>query len=152
MIFDNLKNKETYFGIHNRFEKAFSFIDDAINQNIEVGKYEIDGKNLYAVVSSYMTKTEEAAKYEGHKNYIDIQVVVSGIEKMENVEISNVEANTEYNSEKDVTFYKNSDKATTVVAGEGDFAVFFPNDIHKPGMTFGDNANEVKKIVIKIRV
>ena len=152
MIFDNLKNKELYFGVNAKFEKAFEFIHKAIEENMADGKYKIDGKELYAAVSSYKTKEEKVAKFEGHKNYIDIQVIVSGIEKMANTEISNIEPNTEYNSEKDVMFYADKDDVSTLVARSGDFAIFFPTDIHKPGMTFGDIPSEVKKIVVKVRV
>ena len=49
-------------------------------------------------------------------------------------------------------FYADKEDASTLVAKSGDFAIFFPNDIHKPGMTFGDTPSEVKKIVVKVRV
>lgn len=152
MIFDNLKNKELYYKANDKFEEAFSFIDKALNENLVEGKYEIDGKNLYAVISSYTSKAVDVAKFEGHQNYIDIQVVMSGVEKLENIEISDATEKVPYNSEKDVTLYENTDGASTLVAKSGDFAVFFPNDIHKPGMTYGETATEVKKLVVKVRV
>ena len=152
MIFDNLKNKELYYAVNDKFKAAFDFIEKAMNDDIEIGKHEIDGKSLYAAVSSYTSKATDVAKFEGHENYIDIQVVMSGIEKIGNIEISEAEENVPYNSEKDVAFYKDADNASFVVAKKGDFAVFFPNDIHKPGMTFGDTPTEVKKLVVKVRV
>ena len=152
MVFDNLKNCELYYGMHPRFKEAFDFIKKAIAENLDAGKYEIDGKELWASVQEYTSKLYEDAKAEAHKNYIDIQFIVSGIEKMANTEIANIEPNTEYNSEKDVMFYADKEDVSTLVAKSGDFAIFFPNDIHKPGMTFGDTPSEVKKIVVKVRV
>lgn len=44
MVFDNLSNCELYYGMHPRFQEAFDFIKKAIAENLEPGKYEIDGK------------------------------------------------------------------------------------------------------------
>ena len=49
---------------------------------LEVKRYDIDGDNLYATVSEYITKNEEDAKFEAHQKYIDIQYVISGKEIM----------------------------------------------------------------------
>ena len=40
------------------------------------GKYEIDGKNVYANVTAYTTIPWEEAKYEAHEHYTDIQYVI----------------------------------------------------------------------------
>ena len=50
MIFDNIRNCKMYYGVNERFEKAFDFIKKAVEENLEVGKYEIDGKEVYALV------------------------------------------------------------------------------------------------------
>ena len=36
-------------------------------------------------------------------------------------------------------------------AGQGDFCIFFPHDIHRPGMAYQDVPTPVKKIVVKVR-
>ena len=80
MIKDNLQNCAIYYGAHKNFEKAFDFIKKVELENLPVGKYEIDGKDLYASVQEYNSKLETEAKNEGHRNYIDIQYVVCGEE------------------------------------------------------------------------
>ena len=152
MIFDNLNNCELYYGAHKNFEKAFDFIKTAIKEDLPVGKYEIDGKDLFASVQSYDSKMPEVAKNEGHKNYIDIQFVISGKEIIEVVDISKAVANTEYNSEKDVTFFENSDKANVLYLEDGEYAVLFPHDIHRPGMCVNGKSTPVKKIVVKVKL
>ena len=87
MIFDHVKNCEQYYSLHKNFEKAFDFIKRAVAENLPVGKYEIDGKDLYASVQEYQAKAPEDGKFEGHRNYIDIQYIVSGIETIEVVDI-----------------------------------------------------------------
>ena len=148
MVVDNIKNKEIYYGLHPNFKKAFDFIEKALKENREVAKYEIDGKNVYAFIQEYEGKKPHE-KFEGHKNYIDIQFIASGKEIMECAEIDGCKTMTEYNPEKDVAFYTCNGIRTKIEAKDGDFAIFFPNDIHKPGIKFADGI-KVKKIVVKV--
>ncbi len=153
MIIDNLKNCELYYGAHERFEKAFDFIKKAVEENLEIGKYEIDGKNLYAMVQEYTAKLPEDAKFETHKNYIDIQYIISGKEKMEMMDIEKATPKTDYNPEKDVTFYENTDCTTVGFFADGEYGIYFPNDVHRPGMAIDINNREtVRKIVVKVKV
>ncbi len=152
MIFDNIKNCKMYYGLNPKFEKAFDFIKKVATENTEVGKYEIDGKDIYAMVQSYQSKLEENCKFEGHENYIDIQYIVKGHEMMGTVDISRATVKTPYNPEKDVTFYENSDLASYCQAQDGDFCIFYPHDIHRPGMACENIQSDVKKVVVKIHI
>ena len=152
MIFDNLKNCKTYYGVHPKFEKAFSFIDKAFSENLEVGKYEIDGKNLYAMVQEYNSKAPEDAKFEAHKNYIDIQYIISGTERMEALDINDATPSTDYNPEKDVTFFAVTDKVTSGLFTDEGFAIFLPHDVHRPGMAAESGSEPIRKIVVKVKV
>ncbi len=44
-----------------------------------VGKYELEG-GAYVSVQEYTTKARSEAKYEAHKKFIDIQLILSGRE------------------------------------------------------------------------
>ena len=74
MILDNAKNIDFYrtLGIEGRYAKAIDFLKSHDLATLEDGKYEIDGKNVYANVMSYTTLPWEEAKYEAHQNYSDI--------------------------------------------------------------------------------
>ena len=137
--------------MHKNFEKAFDFIKKAVSENLAVGKYELDGRELFASVQEYDSKTDEQAKNEAHKNYIDIQYVVSGTEIIESVEIEKATPNTEYNAEKDVMFYDKSEDAVTLILTEGEYAILYPQDVHRPGLCVGTPA-PVKKIVVKVKL
>lgn len=152
MIFDSMKKADLYTSVHPRFAAAFDFIKEAIVDDYAVGKYEIDGKNLYASIQEYDSKTPDKAKNEGHRNYIDIQVVVSGTEVIEVEDIADaIFLNSEYNPEKDVEFYAPAPNACRLTLFAGDFAILFPHDIHRPGMAY-EESTPVKKIVVKVRV
>ena len=152
MVYDSIKNCKTYYGMHKNFEKAFDFIKKAVDEDLAVGKYELDGKELFASVQEYDSKTDEQAKNEAHKNYIDIQYVVSGTEIIESVEIEKATPNTEYNAEKDVMFYKKSEDAVILTLTAGEYAILFPQDVHRPGLCVDGNPAPVKKIVVKVKL
>ena len=152
MVFDTIQNCEKYYGMHPMFEKAFEFIKQAVNADIPVGKYELEGKELYASVQEYNSKIPPEGKFEGHRNYIDIQYIVSGIEEIEVVNIAKSQRKTEYNDVKDVEFYEDNEKAGKGVIESGEYGIFMPWDIHKPGMAFGGVSVPVKKIVVKVQL
>ena len=152
MIFDNIKNCEMYFDVNTKFEKAFEFIKKAISENFDEGKYEIDGDNIYAMVQTYETKLETECRFEGHEKYIDIQFMVDGCETMGVADIVKVVIETEYNSESDVAFYHNCQTASYCIAEAGDFLVFYPHDIHRPGMACDNIPENIKKIVVKVKI
>lgn len=152
MIVDNLSNLKMYYGLNEKFEKAFEFIKKATEENLPIGKYEIVGTEVYGLVQEYTSKTEEQGKFEGHREYIDIQYIISGIERIEVIDISKAKVTTEYDYMKDIEFYDNNERKVNLVLEDGEYAIFYPNDIHKPGMTFGDTPTTVKKIVVKVKI
>ena len=148
MILGNLDNTEKYNALHPRFAKAFETIKQLDFATAEVGKYEIDGKDLFYMVSAKEGSKAEGAKFEAHDNYIDIQICPEGTEKLgwkpRHKCVAPVDA---YNPEKDVTFFK--DKPDTYFDFHaGDFAIFFPEDVHAPQIGEGI----IKKIVVKVKI
>ncbi len=152
MVFDNIKNCHIYYPMHKNFEKAFDFIKKAIAEDLPNGRHEINGTDLFANIMEYTIAPEKAGIYEGHENYIDIQFIVSGAERIDVTEIAKTTVTTPYNPEKDIAFYDGGDGLVRGVLENGDFSILFPNDIHRPGMPVKDTPTHVKKIVVKVRV
>ena len=152
MIFDNVKNADKYYACHPKFKAAFEFINSAINENYAPDSYHLEGAEMYAFIQEYTSKTPDETQFEGHKNYIDIQCVVSGIECMEGMDIDRAVVKVPYDSEKDVCFYEDDAKAVKAVLEAGDFGIFFPHDVHKPGMGYMGEKAAVKKIVVKVHI
>ena len=151
MIYDHLKNSAAYTACHPLFPQAFAFIERACREDLPIGRYEINGDRLFAMVQEYDTKEPSACRFEGHRRYIDVQYMVSGIEGMGVMEVSCAETETEYNVEKDVAFFAPAEDATLLAVKGGEFALFYPHDVHRPGMAMGTPA-PVRKIVVKIAV
>ena len=152
MIVDSLNNSKLYFDGESLFGKGFEFIKKAVAENYPVGKYEIDGDKVYAMVQEYNTKATTEGRFEAHRKYADIQYVISGMEIMEYVHLAKVDDDTDYDGDKDIVFFKYDDPATNVVVSDGDFAVFMPEDVHKPGISHDGKFSPIKKIVVKVLV
>ena len=138
------KNKE-------RWEKAFKFCATTDLSKLEAKRYDLDGDNLYATVSEYLSKNEEAAKFEAHRKYIDIQYVISGKEIMNIAPITTLkEILTPYDATKDIEFLTVA-KIVNCPATPSNFFIFFPSDAHRPGLKDGVNS-PVRKLVIKLKI
>lgn len=152
MIIDKLENAACYLALHAGLERGFEFLKRAVEEWPKPGKYEIDGEKLYASVQEYETFPEQGRVFEGHKKYIDLQFIVSGKEVLEAIDISRAEETTPYDGTIDAAFYAPTDTAWRGVFMAGDFAILFPQDLHRPGLRTGNAAEAVKKIVVKIAV
>jgi biofilm protein TabA len=141
----------SYFKNKSRWEKAFNFLKSNDLSKLELKRIDIDGDNLYALVSEYLSKNEEAAKFEAHRKYIDIQYVIIGKEVMNIAPITTVkEVLTPYDAAKDIEFIT-VDKIVNYKASPANFFIFFPGDAHRPGVKDGVNSS-VRKIVVKLKI
>lgn len=147
MILDKLINAERYAYVHPRFKKAFGFLNSTDLVQLPLGKIELDGSDLVVNVVEVDGKTEDVARMETHNNFIDIQVPVSTTEQMGWKVAADMETVTQaYDEVKDLTFY--ADKATVMLHVKPfEFAVFFPEDGHQPGIVEG----KIKKVIVKVR-
>lgn len=150
MIVDTIQNASKYFSVHPLFAKAFDYISKTDLAGIEVGKYEIDGDNLKAIISSKkgVTAAESIAKFECHNKYIDIQLCISGKELIGwKPREKCKKENGGYNAEKDVQLYSEEPDMYFALT-DGQFAIFFPEDVHAPMI----GEDEIRKLVIKVKL
>lgn len=149
MIYDRLQNAKLYFGINPRIDTALEFLLNNDLSQSEPGRYNIDGDNIYYSVQEYISKQPEAAKWESHKQYIDIQCVLSGTEQMGYAHIDDLEVIEDVLTTKDCLFY--TGEGSMILATAGTFAIFFPEDGHRPGVMV-EKSELIKKIVVKVKV
>lgn len=147
MITDKLENAPIYYGLGERFKKAFEYLMDTDFETIEPGKYELDGAALKVAVQEYETKPESECKIEAHKKYADIQYIVSGEEIIGMDTLRDQESIAGYNEEKDVWHFSAYDYKIRLTAGM--FSVFLPEDIHMPCLISNEKTT-VKKVVVKV--
>ena len=145
-------NKATFAHQYNQhknyWDKAFAFLKEHDLKTLAVGKYPIDGDNVYATVTENPTKDYDSTKWESHRSYVDLQYVISGEEKIGVSPLANLTITKEYDASKDLQNYSGEGKL--YLARPAAFFLFFPSDAHRPNITTGDKKAD-KKIVIKIK-
>lgn len=149
MIIDTLTNASKYFSVHPFFEKAFAYIRQTDLSNAPDGKLDV-GEGLKAIYSNSPGKTKEASvsKFECHNKNIDIQVCINGVETIGWKPRENcVTPNGVYNDEKDVLFFGDKPDMFFQLTN-GQFVIFFPEDVHAPMIGEGD----IKKLVMKVKI
>lgn len=116
---------------------------------MEPGTYEIQGRDIYAMVSDCTTKPQEQGKPEFHKNYMDVQFVAAGCERLGFTPDTGKYEVAEAFPEKDLYFYKAAENISYIDAVPGCYNIFFPSDIHFPGLACGESMT-VRKVVVKV--
>lgn len=149
MVIDKLSNSGLYNNLSEGIEKAFSYLQSTSFNETMPGKYEIDGDNIFAMVAEYQTKDQSEGKPESHKKYIDVQYVVKGCELIGYAPLGNQEITDKYNEDNDIIFYKA--ECSFIKLDEEMFAIFFPDDVHLPGIKVNEKSY-VKKVVIKVKI
>jgi YhcH/YjgK/YiaL family protein len=150
MVLDSLTNSSHYSDINPNFEKAFQFLKTADFSKLEMGKHVIDGDDLFVIYMEYESKDPSECKMEKHIKHIDIQYMVEGEEVIGVDVFTSQPPIIPYDDEKDVAFYDNN-FASSLKIKKGQFAIFFPHDLHRPCM-ITNRPVQVKKAVVKIRV
>lgn len=149
MILDSLDNLNKYLCIHQDFIDAAGFIGRQDLAELPSGKYDIGNRGVFALVSEYKTKEITQCFIECHRKYIDIQMILTGREK---IGVCNKKDCAEEAYIDDRDFQKLHGEVGFINLTPGMFAIFFPHDGHMPQAQYADKPETVKKIVIKAPV
>lgn len=147
MILDTLDGQARYRSLHPRFARAFDWLRTCRMEELPDGRQEIDGSALYATISRETGRGQAAAKYEAHRNYIDIQYLAAGSELIGWSHLVPELGSLGYEPARDLEFF--GKKPTLwVPVPTGHFAIFFPEDAHAPLAGTGC----MLKVVVKVAV
>ena len=148
MILSPLSQADRYAVLHPRFAAAFAFLRQEGLAALPPGRYEIDGDQLFALITIGPGRSREVGKLESHRAYIDIQYVAAGIDKMGWKSTPTcTRPQSAFDTAKDAVLYDDTPDAF-VATGPGSFTIFFPEDAHTPLLSAG----VLHKVVVKIAV
>lgn len=151
MIFDQLQNLNKYV-TQEQFQKIDNFLKLS-SPDMKEGRYEIDGKAIYARVMSYTTSLRQNCKIEAHDKYIDIQSSLVGMEGIDIFDRDELNISEAYNKDKDVAFYEETVAPNVSVNNKaGYFSMIYPKEAHRPQISVNQRCEKVKKFVIKIHI
>jgi biofilm protein TabA len=148
MIFSSLSQADRYAHLHPLFSRAFNYIRDTDLFALAPGRYNIVGDDLIAIVEQVQGRTREAAKLEAHRHYIDIQLVLDGIDEMGWKPLADCyNPMSEHSMEKDIRFFHDA-PASWIATPPDAFCIFFPEDAHAPLVSNG----QIRKVIFKVAV
>ena len=151
MITDSINHLRRY--AVPKTDKILKFIAEHDCPHLPDGEIEIEGRQLFVRVMSYQPKNASANRFETHRIYADVQYVVSGTELMQTARREDLVALTDYDPKGDYHFFKVSGDATTdLIVKTGEFAVFYPQEAHRPSCLYKGYKGLVKKLVFKIKI
>jgi YhcH/YjgK/YiaL family protein len=146
MILDSIEYAAKYETISPAFQAAMRFLAEHRYGGLTEDRYTVSD-DVYALVKRYDTKAAENCKYEGHRDYIDIQYVVSGKECIGWAPLPDMKEK-EYIESKDQ--YIMLGEGTLVPLRAQQFMILFHDDIHMPCVVW-ERSEPVEKIIMKIR-
>ena len=148
MILDTLNQANRYFTLHPLFAQAFEFLRGTDLLALDPGIHTIDGERLFAIVEDCAGRTRAEAKLECHRRYIDIQLVLEGVDEMGWKPLAEcLDPATDHDEARDIRFF-NDAPSSWIATPSGSFCLFFPDDTHAPLVSAG----RIRKVVVKIAV
>ena len=146
MILSTLSQSGRYAALHPLFPRAFEYIRNTDLLSLAPGRYPIVGEQLFVIVENVSGRTRAEAKLECHRRYIDIQLVLDGVDEMGWKGLADCVAPvTDYNAERDIRFFHDT-PTTWIATPSGAFCIFFPEDAHAPLVSAG----QIRKVIFKI--
>jgi YhcH/YjgK/YiaL family protein len=150
MIATDLEHAALQVNFSPPLRKAFEFLQQTQTKDLPDGRIDIDGNRVYALVQSYESRPQNAnPTFEAHRNYVDVQYVVSGSEIIGWAPLDQITITEAYDKELDTLFGVAPGEYTPVRLSAGQLVVLYPVDTHAPGLAAGE-PSPVKKIVIKV--
>ncbi|MBS4218532.1 YhcH/YjgK/YiaL family protein [Bacillus sp. FJAT-49711] len=144
MIYDKLENLAQYTFSN---QKLMSAIHDITSGLIEKESKSDDfQKNKIKFTTTFLKEK----RYEAHKNYIDIHIVLEGKEYVEVANIQELMNETEYDRDNDIFFGDiTSENKLCGYLKKGYALICFPEDAHLVG-AHKEREENISKVVYKI--
>ena len=150
MVHGNIEAWSSAPGIKG-LERAFAYLAQTDLTALPLGRTDIEGDDVYVLISEGETKPPEQVRFEAHRRHIDIQMVVRGQESIGVAPLAGLATVEPYDTAKDIEFFAAPQQSETLALRAGDFAAFTPNDAHRPSLHL-DGPHVSRKAVVKVSV
>jgi len=148
MILSKLEDADRYISLHPLIARALEHLRTTDLHALAPGKYTVQGDELFMIVKASPGKKREEAKLECHRRYIDIQLVIEGVDEMGWRPLEECKNPvSEFDLERDIQFFEDM-PSSWVATPAGSFCMFFPDDAHAPLVSDG----MIRKVLMKIAV
>ncbi|EMM5418992.1 YhcH/YjgK/YiaL family protein [Citrobacter amalonaticus] len=137
-------------GLHPVLEEALTLALTARPQEKTPGRVELRGDDVFMNVMQFATQSPTEKKAELHEQYIDIQLLLAGEERIQFGVADSARQCEEMHVEEDYQLCREIADSQSITLQPGMFAVFMPGEPHKPGCNVGE-PKAITKVVVKVR-
>lgn len=154
MIVGKIQDLKNYYSVCPEFKNIFDFVTDYFASPKADGSYELIADKLTASIATNTMGDAATKQLEAHRKYADVQVVLKGTERIDWAHISDCtdEISEEFSKGGDIAFYADPACVSSLILDAGMFVYLLPEDAHKPCVMAGDTAEDVTKVVFKIKL
>lgn len=149
MIFTKRKHIERYLGRCDSLDTAIRYLLQADLSQLHKGRNEVDGDQVFINRFNYQTMPKEQAIWEGHAEYADIHVLLSGHEKIGVTDADSLTV-TVRKPEEDFIGYEGPVKNWFSMTTD-DILIVYPEDAHMVKVIDGESTL-VEKACFKFKV
>ena len=147
MIIDTISNLYKYVGLNPLFADVVEFLKKNDLNTMEEGNHPILGDRLFVNITTTKARSEGEAILETHVEMVDIQLPLDADETYGYTPLQCL-PESEYNAEKDISFYGDTKPQTYVTCRPGQMVIFFPQDGHAPCIS---EKPVIKKAIFKVK-
>lgn len=154
MIITTLSEMSEQSALSDNMRTALEFLKEHGNSPLDSGRFEIPDSPIGGFAQSYYTEeASDSLRYEAHREFIDVQYIISGSETMKWLPLDEIEVTQEYSQEGDCLLgVPQNGSQGDIPFRAGQVMILYPTDAHAPGVANGEGPLEVKKLVIKVPV
>lgn len=154
MIITNLDEISEQSALSEDIRTALTFLQTQGDADRDTGRFEIPDSTLAGFSQAYeTTEANDELRYEAHRQFIDVQYIISGSETMKWLPLDEIDVTDEYSEENDCLLgVAQNGSHGDIPFQAGQVMILYPTDAHAPGVTNGEGPLAVKKLVIKVPV
>lgn len=149
MIYDYLDQLNRYRGLHANIDLAIDFLDKTDLTQLELGRNEVAGDQVFALVQNNTLNDQPSDSFEYHERYMDLQFLLEGNEHFRYTR-SSEGVIQEFDAVNDFGLIRSSTGLDLELNGQT-FAMVWPGEYHQPNQ-LGRGGQSVKKVVVKILI
>ena len=153
MILSDIPSQPTWYLFYSQpiFQKSLAWISEN-HASVADGVHQLGEPGWRVNVHSYATRTIDQCIWENHRRTIDLQYIISGAEGIRMLPISRLGTPYAYDEDADEELFDPSEASCHILSlQKGESVVFFPGEVHSPGLALGEGG-QVRKLVVKIPI
>lgn len=150
MIFANLSTEHYAVGMPEKVKNVLAYVKDHDFSNVS-DAFDIASEGVSGRVLNMDLKPVAESFPETHIDFIDVQVWLSGEEGIGYTAKDPRHSIHHAEPDHDIYFWNAPEGEQFLTAHAGDIMVFFPDDLHRPGI-LTPNSKFARKVVVKVPV